>query len=110
MLEAAQGSYVLATDIADYLVDRGMPFREAHGIVARLSQYAVERHVQFEQLTLEEYQGFSKLFDKEVLTISVDSSVAARDVRGGTALGRVRQAITEAKAQLRTEREAENDD
>jgi len=110
MREAAQGSYVLATDIADYLVDKGMPFREAHGVVARLSQYAVERGVQFEQLTLEEYQGFSKLFDKEVLTISVDSSVAARDVRGGTALGRVRQAITEAKAQLRIEREAKNDD
>ena len=110
MREAAQGSYVLATDIADYLVERGMPFREAHGVVARLSQYAVERDVQFEQLTLEEYRGFSKLFDKEVLTISVDSSVAARDVRGGTALGRVRQAITKAKAQLRTEREAENDD
>ncbi|MYE53840.1 MAG: argininosuccinate lyase [Chloroflexi bacterium] len=110
MREAAQGSYVLATDIADYLVDRGMPFREAHGVVARLSQYAVERGVQFERLTLEEYQGFSKLFDKGVLTISVDSSVAARDVQGGTASGRVRQAITEAKAQLRREREAENDD
>ena len=38
-----KGSYVLATDIADYLVDKGMPFREAHGVVARLSQYAVER-------------------------------------------------------------------
>ena len=110
MREAAKGSYVLATDIADYLVDRGMPFREAHGVVARLSQYAVERDVQFEQLTLEEYQDFSKLFDKEVLTISVDSSIAARDVRGGTAFGRVRQAITEAKAELQIEREAENDD
>jgi len=110
MREAAQGSYVLATDIADYLVDRGMPFREAHGVVARLSQYAVERGVQFEQLTLEEYQSFSTLFDKGVLTISVDSSVAARDVLGGTASGRVRQAITDAKAQLRREREAENDD
>ena len=110
MREAAQGSYVLATDIADYLVDRGMPFREAHGVVARLSRYAVERGVQFEQLTLEEYRGFSTLFDKEVLSISVDSSVAARDVRGGTAFGRVRQAITEAKAQLQIEWEVENDD
>jgi len=110
MREAAKESYVLATDIADYLVDRGMPFRDAHGVVARLSQYAVERGIQFEQITLEEYQSFSTLFDKEVLTITIDSSVATRDVQGGTALGRVRQAINEAKAQLRTEREAENDD
>ena len=107
--EAAQGSYVLATDIADYLVDRGMPFREAHGVVARLSRYAVERGMQFEQLTLEEYRSFSALFDKEVLSISVDSSVAARDVQGGTAFERVQQAITEAKTQLQVEREAEND-
>ena len=107
--EAAQGSYVLATDIADYLVNRGMPFREAHGVVARLSRYAVEGGMQFEQLTLEEYRSFSALFDKEVLSISVDSSVAARDVQGGTAFERVQQAITEAKTQLQVEREAEND-
>lgn len=110
MREAAQGSYVLATDIADYLVDKGMPFREAHGVVAQLSQYAVERGVQFEQLTLEEYRSFSALFDKEALTISVDSSVAARDMQGGTAFGRVRQAVAEAKALLRIERETENED
>ena len=105
MREAAQGSYVLATDIADYLVDRGMPFREAHGVVARLSQYAVERDLQFEQLSLQEYRAFSGLFDKDVLSITVDSSVAARDVLGGTAPGRVQQAILEAKSEL----EAEND-
>ena len=105
MREAAQGSYVLATDIADYLVDRGMPFREAHGVVARLSQYAVERGVQFEQLTLDEYHRFSTQFDEDVLDISVDSSVAARDVSGGTSFARVKQAIADAKAEL----EAEND-
>ena len=103
MREAAQGSYVLATDIADYLVDRGMPFREAHGVVARLSQYAVGRDVQFEQLTLQEYRDFSELFDEDVLSITVDSSVAARDVRGGTAPGRVQQAITEARSELEGE-------
>ena len=103
MREAAQGSYVLATDIADYLVDKGMPFREAHGVVARLSQYAVERGVQFERLSLDEYRDFSALFDKDVLAISVDSSVAARDVPGGTAFSQVRQAITEARSELEGE-------
>ena len=103
MREAAQGSYVLATDIADYLVDKGMPFREAHGVVARLSQHAVERGVQFEQLSLDEYRGFSALFDKDVYSISVESSVAARDVPGGTAFSQVRQAITEARSELEGE-------
>ena len=110
MREAARGSYVLATDIADYLVDKGMPFREAHGVVARLSRYAVERGVQFEQLTPDDYRGFSSMFDEDVLDISVDSSVAARDVPGGTAFNRVRRAIADAKAQLQIEGEAENDD
>ena len=103
MREAARDSYALATDIADYLVDKGMPFREAHGVVARLSDYAVERGVQFERLTLDEYRRFSSLFDEDVLAISVDSSVAARDVPGGTAFGRVKQAIVDAKAQLHDE-------
>ena len=105
MREAARGSYVLATDIADYLVNRGMPFREAHGVVARLSRYAVERGVQFEQLSLDEYRQFSALFDENALAISVDSSVAARDVPGGTAFRRIERAVADAKAEL----EAEND-
>ena len=109
MREAAQGSYVLATDIADYLVDKGMPFREAHGVVARLSTYAVGRSVQFEELSLDEYRSFSNLFDEEVLAISVDSSVGARDVLGGTAFSRVKQAVVEAKSQLLSEQEAESD-
>ena len=109
MREAAQGSYVLATDIADYLVDKGMPFREAHGVVARLSTYAVGRSVQFEELSLDEYRSFSNLFDEEVLAISVDSSVGARDVPGGTAFSRVKQAVVKAKSQLLSEQEAESD-
>ena len=109
MREAAQGSYVLATDIADYLVDKGMPFREAHGVVARLSTYAVGRSVQFEELSLDEYRSFSDLFDEEVLAISVDSSVGARNVPGGTAFSRVKQAVVEAKSQLLSEQEAESD-
>ena len=109
MREVAQGSYVLATDIADYLVDKGMPFREAHGVVARLSEYAGGRGVQFEELSLDEYRSFSNLFDEEVLAISVDSSVGARNVPGGTAFSRVKQAVVEAKSQLLSEQETESD-
>ena len=103
MLEAANGGYVLATDIADYLVERGMPFREAHGVVARLSDYAAELGKRFDELPLDVYREFSALFDAEVLNITVEASVAARDVHGGTAFGRVRRAIDDAKSVLDAE-------
>ncbi len=103
MLDAVQGSYVLATDIADYLVERGMPFREAHGVVARLSEYAVERGKRFDELPLETYRDFSDLFERDVLSITVESSVAARDVPGGTSFAQVKQAIDAARAKLEAE-------
>ena len=103
MREAAQGSYVLATDIADYLVGKGMSFREAHGVVARLSEHAATHGKGFDELSLDVYRKFSELFDKDVLSITVDTSVAARDVPGGTAFAQVRQAIGSAKATLEAE-------
>ncbi|MDP6403272.1 MAG: argininosuccinate lyase [SAR202 cluster bacterium] len=98
--EAAQGGYLLATDVADYLVGKGMPFREAHGVVAQLSAYATERSQAFGELTLETYRRYSELFEKDVLSITVESSVATRDVPGGTAPDRVKQAIADAKKAL----------
>ncbi len=104
MLEAANGGYVLATDIADYLVERGMPFREAHGVVARLSEHAAGLGRRFEELPLEIYREFSDLFDEDVLEITVEASVGARDVHGGTAFGQVKRAIEAARAELEAER------
>ena len=100
MREAAQAGYVLATDIADYLVAKGMPFREAHATVARLSAHAAEVGKRFDELSLETYRGFSPLFDEGVLSITVESSINARDVPGGTALSRVKRAVAEARASL----------
>ena len=62
MRGSASGGYVLATDIADYLVAKGMPFREAYRVVARLSEHAAERGVGFEHLSLEEYTAHSAMF------------------------------------------------
>ena len=104
MLEAANGGYVLATDIADYLVERGMPFREAHGVVARLSEHAARLGRRFDELPLDTYHQFSELFDKDVLKITVEASVGARDVHGGTAFGQVKRAIEAARAELEAER------
>ena len=75
------GGHVLATDVADYLVGKGVPFREAHGVVARLSAHGSDAGKRLDELSLETYRRFSKRFDEDVLLIGVESSVAARDVR-----------------------------
>ena len=103
MRRVAEGSHVLATDIADYLVAKGMPFREAHGVSARLSSYASDGDRTLPDLELEEYRLFSGLFAPDVLDITVDSSIEARDVPGGTAPGRVKLALQAAERTLRAE-------
>ena len=100
---SASGGYVLATDIADYLVAKGMPFREAYRVVARLSEDAAGRGVGFESMTLEEYQTHSELFGSDVYEITVDSSISARDVHGGTAQKRVHEAVKKARTELESE-------
>ncbi len=97
---AAEEGYLLATDVADYLVKKGMPFRQAHAVVGDLVAYAQGKGKKLSELSLEEYQRCSKLFQRDVLDITVESSVAARDVPGGTAPGRVEGAIREARRTL----------
>ena len=100
MRAAAEKSYVLATDIADYLVRKGVPFREAYIVVAELSKQARAAGKGFGELLLKDYRVASAKFGVDVLKITVDSAVAARDVPGGTAPGRVREALQEAYRQL----------
>ena len=104
MRTAVLNSYALATDVADYLVAKGLPFREAHGIVARLSRHAVESGKRLDELDLDTYRGFSDRFEEDVLSITVESSISARDVLGGTAPNRVEAAVEAAKAELETDR------
>ncbi len=98
--EALERGYLLATDLADYLVKKGLSFRQAHNIVGRLVSYAAERNKSFKELELMEYRSFSSLFEKDVYEITIESSIAARDVVGGTAQKQVRQALTAAKRLL----------
>jgi argininosuccinate lyase len=95
--QAAEEGYILATDLADYLVRKGTPFREAHAIVGRLVSYALEKGKTFPELGLEEYQGFSPLFERDVYNISVETSVAARNSIGGTAPEQVAEALKRAR-------------
>jgi argininosuccinate lyase len=98
---AVERGYILATDLADYLVGKGESFRTAHDIVARLVSYAMEKDKSFGQLGLDEYKEFSPLFGEDVYSITVESSVAARDVVGGTAPKQVEQALASARKRLR---------
>jgi argininosuccinate lyase len=94
---AVEQGYILATDLADYLVKKGEAFRTAHDIVARLVSYAMERDKTFSELSLAEYRSFSPLFAEDVYSITVESSIAARDIIGGTALKQVERALANAK-------------
>jgi argininosuccinate lyase len=97
---AAAANYSLATDLADYLVRKGLPFREAHEAVGKLVRYAEEKASALNELSIEEYRTFSPLFDDDVLKIDLASSIASRDVPGGTAPGRVREALAAARARI----------
>ena len=90
-------SQMLATDLADYLVGKGMPFREAHGIMRELSHHCDNWGIGLQNLPLVEYQKFSGLFQDDVYDITAESSAAARDNPGGTAPVRVAAALSDAK-------------
>ena len=97
MRQVMSGSYLLATDVADYLVRKGLPFRQAHKIVGELVQYAIGRSKSFQELSLDEYRSFSPLFADDVYGITVDTSVAARNVIGGTAPEQVLASLSRAR-------------
>ncbi|HET6477749.1 MAG TPA: argininosuccinate lyase [Dehalococcoidales bacterium] len=89
--------HILATDLADYLVRKGVTFRTAHEIVGKLVSYAVKKGKSLSELSYAEYSSFSPLFGEDVYAITVESSLAARDITGGTAPKRVAQAVAAAK-------------
>ncbi|MEE2656591.1 MAG: argininosuccinate lyase [Chloroflexota bacterium] len=94
------GGYSLATDLADYLARKGVPFRQAHGIVTELTRYAAEVEKRFDEMTLEEYRRFSPEFDEDILGTTVTSALDARDVPGGTAPSQIAGVLKRAKDRL----------
>ena len=102
MAEATQSGFMTATDLADYLVLKNVPFREAHGIVGRVVVYCLEKGCELESLTVEELTRFSEVIDKDVFEVlSVEGSINSRISSGGTSFQRVTEAIDEAEKQLR---------
>ncbi|HHZ71228.1 MAG TPA: argininosuccinate lyase [Methylococcaceae bacterium] len=98
MYQAAKQGFSTATDLADYLVGKNIPFRDAHEIVGLAVRLGIETHRDLSELTLEELQQFSGEIDNEVFNIlTLEGSVAARNHIGGTAPNTVKKAIENAR-------------
>ena len=90
MRRAAGEGFSTATDVADYLVRKGLPFRDAHEAVGNAVKYCVENEMDIAELSLAEWQLFSPHFDADIFgAITVDACIRARNVPGGTARDRV---------------------
>ncbi len=101
MARGAAGGFTNATDAADYLVKKGMPFRDAHAVIGRLVLACEREGRALLDLSLSELRAYSELFDEDVYdACSMRSCVALRDVPGGPAPNRVREAIDQARAWL----------
>ena len=94
---AAAGGFMLATDVADYLVGRGMPFREAHEVVAGMVRSLIERDLSFATLTLEDWRAYSELFGEDVLEVTARRSVEARKTPQSTSPAAVADALDDAR-------------
>ena len=98
MLESARRGFATATDLADYLVRKGLPFRDAHEAVGKAVRLGVETGRDLAEMALAELQQFSPLIEDDVFAVlTLEGSVAARNVLGGTAPNRVREAAAAAQ-------------
>jgi len=101
MYEAAKRGFSTATDLADYVVRRGVPFRDAHEIVGKSVAYGVQTGKDLSEMSLAELQQFSSVIEQDVFAVlTLEGSVAARNHIGGTAPAQVKAAVGRAKASL----------
>ena len=107
MADALQSGFLDATEVADWLALRGVPFREAHHVAGKLVQQAVQQGKTLSQLPLESYQAAHEAFDDTVFrALNMEAAIERRDVPGGPARGRVAAAIAELRGRLQTRRGA----
>ncbi len=104
MLKAAQNGFINATDLADYLVKKGLPFRSAYKISGQIVAYCIQEKKVLETLTIDEYKQFSELFDDDVYKdIDLKACVDKRISEGGTSVSSVEKQIEFAKDYLSKE-------
>ncbi len=102
MFEAAGGGYATATDVADYLARRGMPFRDAHAVTGRLVRYCIEQNKTLPSLTLEEFRAASPVFEADILqTVTTRASAEGRNSVGGSSTAAARAGIASLRRRLK---------
>ena len=105
MAKAADDDFITATDLADYLAVKGVPFKEAHRIVGNIVKHCLRKKERLTDMTLEKYKDFSPLFDRNVMdVIRVKRSVERRTSAGGTSPERVKDQIEQAKIYIEKSR------
>ncbi len=101
MKQACKQGFLNATDFADYLVNRGLPFRQAHSVAGKAVAFGLSQNKELDDLTLEELQTFSELVDTDIYHfISLDQMIARRVSYGGTSFDNVARAVERAEKEL----------
>ena len=101
MEHAAKYGYMNATDAADYLVQKGIPFRDCHEIIGKIVLYCIGKGIAIEELTMEEFKGFSKEFDEDIYdAIAIRNCIAAKKSEGSTSFESVKKQIEDVKKEL----------
>ncbi len=107
MAEMATKGFTLATDLADYLVKKGIPFRKAHHAVGQIVQHCIQKGKELHECSIEELKSFSKAFDVDVYPfINAMSAIDLRRSLGGTASSRVKEAIERARVEIKEKEQA----
>ncbi|MBI4652607.1 argininosuccinate lyase [Candidatus Desantisbacteria bacterium] len=102
MLIACKRGFLNATDAADYLVRKGLSFREAHEIAGQLVQYSIENKYILDEIPIEKYKKFSNLFDKDIYSaISIKNCIKTRTSYGGTSFNNVKKTILREKKKMK---------
>ena len=101
MREAAAGGFINATDVADYLAKKGLPFRSAYKISGMLVAYCIEKNTVLERLKLEEFREFSELFCEDIYeAINLENCTFSRTSEGGTAVQSVEKQIADIREKM----------
>ncbi len=102
MRRAVKEGFLTATDAADYLVKKGLPFREAHGVAGRVVAWCIKKSVTLEDLSMAEWRRFSDKFGPDIKRVrAVERSLNSRSVRGSSAVKNVRARLKAVKAELK---------
>jgi argininosuccinate lyase len=101
MSGTASGAYATATDMAEYLVRKGMSFRDAHGVTGKVVRYCIDSNKELRELKIKELQGFSPLIRRDIYRyLTVEGSVESKRSRGGTSTKEVKKQITRLRGLL----------